>query len=473
MRSKVRGLSVLLIAISVVVIPVASQGQWDLSVDKVSVLPLNGEVQQGQPLLLSIYVRNHESRVFSGIVKVSVYVDGELKVVEFWEIGNLSKGSIPIPAGGYTTVTTKVSTSNLTIGIHDLRVTVEARDYGDPKPEDNSYTLKFSVIPFVNAFMEAEREMIQGKEYYVKVHVPNPSGEPLELKVRLFVNETEVDSQKIYVPPKSISMAEFPLVPERPGIIELKALIMRGDQSYSDASISVTVKPSCDVSVEDISIPSSVFRGEVLRGKVGIYNEGLSPTMVNVTVQVDEQLIDSQTVDKVLPRNEASVDILVPTVDLGVGNHTLTVSLLPLDAVEMDRSDNEYSLSFTVKPIPVSVSARGGAGSVEVNVTNLGEVLGTFDLVLLRDGERVDHSSVTLDPGTSQVVVFKGVEPGNYTLLVLSYGIQVASADIVVERGSPPSQGSSPYWALVLGVLVAVVLYLVFMRWKRKKWPSS
>ncbi len=466
----------LLLLLTLFMIPslqAASQQQWDLSIDRVTVLPLNGEVQQGQPLTLTIYVRNKESRVFSGIVKVSVFVDGDLKVVEFWEIGNVSKGSIPIPAGGYTTITTKVLTSNLTIGVHDLKVTVEPKEYGDPRPEDNSYLMKFSVIPLVEAFIDVEREMIQGKEYFVKVHIPNPSGDALDLKVRLFVNDTEVGSQSIYVPPKSISMAEFPFVPQSSGSFKLVALITRGERPYSQASASVHVKPSCDIRVKEVSVSRRVQRGETLAGKVRVGNEGLSPSRVNISVYVDDELVDSQLIDTVPVKGERFADIEVPTLNLAVGNHTLTVSLIPLDAVDVDRADNDHSLSFQVMPLPVSMSASPSGGAIEVNLTNAGGVLGTFDVILLRGEEEIDRSSVTLDPGSSQVIVFKGVDPGNYTVTVLSYGVAVASAAITVSSHVAPEGGVSPYWGLVVGIAVALIAYLAFTKIRRRKWPAS
>jgi len=128
MKVRRKGVIILLIALLFNILPAMSQSQWDLGIDTVKLFPVNGEVQQGEPLYLSIYIRNHERKIFSGIVKVSIYIDGSLKVVEFWDIGNLSKGSIPVPAGGYTTITTEVKTSNLTIGIHDIRVSIKARD---------------------------------------------------------------------------------------------------------------------------------------------------------------------------------------------------------------------------------------------------------------------------------------------------------------------------------------------------------
>ncbi len=466
----------LLLLLPLLLMPLAhatSQQQWDLSIDRITVLPLNGEVQQGQPLTLTIYIRNKESRVFSGIVKVSVFVDGDLKVVEFWEIGNVSKGSIPIPAGGYTTVTTKVPTSNLTVGVHDLKVTVESKEYGDPRPGDNAYTMKFSVIPLVEAFIDVEREMVQGREYFVKVHIPNPSSDALDLRVRLFVNDTEIGAQSVYVPPKSISMAEFPFTPPSAGSFKLTALITRGERPYSQASAKVHVKPSCDVHVKEVSIPRRVQRGEVLSGKIRVVNEGPSPSRVNVSVYVDDVLIDSQLLDTLSPKGEGSADVEIPTLELAVGNHTLTVSLIPLDAVDVDRADNDHSLSFQVMPLPVSLSASPSDGTIEINLTNVGSVLGTFDIILLREGEEIDNSSVTLDPGSSQLIVFKGVSPGNYTVTVLSYGVAVASAAVTVTSFPTPNEGISPYWGLVIGIVVALVAYFAFTKFRRRKWPAS
>ncbi len=468
-----KGFIILLIALLFNTLPVMSQNQWDLGIDTVKLFPINGEVQQGEPLYLSVYIRNHERKLFSGIVKVNVYVDGSLKVVEFWDIGNLSKGSIPIPAGGYTTITTEMKTSNLTVGIHDLRVSIEVRDYEDPRPEDNSFSLKFSVIPFVNAFMEAKKEMIQGREYYIKVHVPNPSDEPLNLKVRLFVNETEVDSKDIYVLPRSISLAEFPYTPRRTGTEEIKATITKEGQPYSQASISIKIRPSCDMKIEEIFISSSVFKGGPLRGRIRIYNNGFSSSAVNLTIQVDSKTVNSQVLGIIPPKKDKVIELVVPTINIGVGNHTLTALVYPTDATDLDESNNIYSLSFIVKPLPVSLSIGGENGIIRTNVTNMGEVLGNFDVILLEKGKKeIDRSSLTLEPKTSQVVIFKGIEPGNYSVIVLSYGFQVASANIFIEH-SLQRNATSPYWTLVLGILVSVILYLAFTKWHRKKWPSS
>ncbi len=473
MRARSGLLAILLL---LTVIPAArsvSQRQWDLSVEKVTVLPLTGEVQQGQPLTLTVYVRNKESRIFSGVVKLSTFVDGELKLVELWDIGNLSRGSIPIPAGGYTTITTKVATSNLTIGVHDLKVMVEPRDYADPHPEDNSYSMKFSVIPLVEAFIDVDREMVQGREYFVKVHIPNPSGDGLDLRVRLFVNGSEVGAKGIYVPPKSISMVDFPLTPSSAGSLRIEALITKGERPYSRATALVEVRPSCDVAVYEVSVPRKVQKGEVISGRVRVRNIGPSPTRVNVSLLIDGAEVDSQILESIPPGGEGSADLQVPTFNLSVGNHTLTISASPLDAIDLKRANNDHSLSFQVRPLPVSLSASASGDSVEVNLTNVGDVLGTFDVVLLAGEREVDRSSVTLDPGSSQVIIFKDVAPGNYTVTALSYGIAVATASVSVHERSPARSRVSPYWGLVAGTVIALAAYLLIVRMRKRKWPSS
>ncbi len=468
-----RLLAVVLVMLLIPLLSIGAQQQWDLGVDKVSVSPLNGEVQQGEPLLLSIYVRNYEDRLFSGVIRVDLYIDEELKKTEFWDIGDISKGSIPIPAGGYTTVTTRVRTANLTLGIHDLKVVVSPKDYIDPNLENNVYTLKFSVIPVVSAFIEAEQSMIQGEEYEIKVHIPNPSGNPLDVKVRLFVNGTEIGSDTIYVPPKSISMATFTYIPKSVGSLEFKALVKKEGQSFSEAYFTAEVKPSCDLKLEDVSAPDRVFKGEVLQGKIRISNEGFSPTSVNITVEVDDEILDSVEVPSLRPEETKVVTFSVPTADLSVGNHTITISANPLNAADLDRSDNEYSLVFKIGPLPVSLTAKAGYRTIEVNLTNLGGIIATFDVKIVKEGIEVDSSSVTLDPMGSDVLKFEELDDGNYTVEVFNYGIKVASLRVSLGGGPEVESSNIQYWALVLGIIVALVAYLGFTRWTKKKWPSS
>ncbi len=468
-----RLVAVVLLMLFIPFLLIEAQQQWDLGVNKVSVSPLNGEVQQGEPLLLSIYVRNYEDRLFSGVIRVDLYIDEELKKTEFWDIGDISKGSIPIPAGGYTTVTTRVRTANLTLGIHDLKVVVAPKDYIDPNLENNVYALKFSVIPVVSAFIEAEQSMIQGEEYEVKVHIPNPSGNPLDVKVRLFVNGTEIGSDTIYVPPKSISMATFTYTPKSIGSLEFKALVKRGGQSFSEAYFTAEVKPSCDLKLEDVSAPDRVFKGEVLQGKIRISNEGFSPTSVNITIEVDDEILDSVEVPSLRPEETKIATFSVPTADLSVGNHTIAISASPLNAADLDRSDNEYSLVFKIGPLPVSLTAKAVYRTIEVNLTNLGGIIATFDVKIVKEGIEIDSSSVTLDPMRSDVLRFRELEDGNYTVEVFNYGIKVASLRVSLGGGPEVESSNIQYWALVLGIIAALVAYLGFTRWTKRKWPSS
>jgi len=129
-----------IILLLILIAQASAEQTWDLSILRVNLYPPNAEVQQGQPLLITIYVGNNERSQFSGAVSVSLYVDGFLKSREDWYIGNLSIGSIPIPpAGGYRTIVTNLETSTLTIGVHELRIEISPKGYLDPNTNDNSY----------------------------------------------------------------------------------------------------------------------------------------------------------------------------------------------------------------------------------------------------------------------------------------------------------------------------------------------
>ncbi|RLG41840.1 MAG: hypothetical protein DRN78_03815 [Thermoproteota archaeon] len=73
----------------------------------------------------------------------------------------------------------------------------------------------------------------------------------------------------------------------------------------------------------------------------------------------------------------------------------------------------------------------------------------------------------------SDVLKFEELDDGNYTVEVFNYGIKVASLRVSLGGGPEVESSNIQYWALVLGIIVALVAYLGFTRWTKKKWPSS
>ncbi|MEM0268099.1 MAG: CARDB domain-containing protein [Candidatus Korarchaeum sp.] len=466
-----------LMLISVMVILVSlsqasSQSTWDLSVLRVTLFPPDAEVQQGQPLLITIYIGNNELAQFSGTVTVSLYVDGFLASKENWQIGNLSLGSVPIPSGGYRTVVTSLSTSALTVGVHELTIEVSPKGYTDPRMSDNRYSLNFVVVPLVNPFIEVEGELVQGREYEVFVHVPNPRSEPLErVRVKLLINGSD-EVKEVYVPPRSISAAKFYYEPKSPGTLQLEALLLKEDQLMSRASISVIVRPSCDLGVAGAQVGERVFAGEPLSGKLRVYNRGLSQTRANLTVALDGEVLEVKTLDFLDPGSEREVEFALGMEPLRVGSHVITARVDPLDAIDLDPANNDFSVSFKVIPVPISISARASGGEVDVNLTNLADVIANLEVSVLRNGSEIRRTNLVLGAGESESVRIRGLDPGNYTIVVYDRGAAVASTDVSVGGGFT-FENISPLWSIaVIPIAGALIYYAIYVRRRRKKWPS-
>lgn len=466
----------LVIPLVLTLIPMLSahtQSAWDLSIDKVTLFPLNAEVQQGQPLIVTIYVKNKEQVPFSGEISVNLYVDGFLKSGETWWFGNLSMGSVPIqPSGGYRTVVTKLDTSTLTVGIHELTVEISPKGSVDPNPEDNKYSLSFLIVPLVNPFIEAESEMLQGRENKIAVHVPNPKSEPIErAEVRLFANGSEIGVKEISIPPNSIMAAQFYYIPSRIGDLILEAMIISDEQTIGRASLSVTVRPSCDLTVTGVSVEERIFAGEPISGKLRVQNKGLSGTRANLSLAVDGEVMERRLIDFIDPGSGTEVQFSLSPESLGLGAHSLTVTLTPLDAIDLNPADNVLTISFKVVPVPVSISWSFSNGGVDVNLTNLADLATTVELSVLSNESEVRRINVTLEARESRLIPIRGLDPGNYTILAYNRGSIVASTEFEIEGGL--SVGRSPIiWLTAVIPLAGAITYLIFTKRRKRKWPS-
>jgi hypothetical protein len=68
------------------------------------------------------------------------------------------------------------------------------------------------------------------------------------------------------------------------------------------------------------------------------------------------------------------------------------------------------TLAIATPTVSAAQIGIGGTEIVSVNVTNNGDVIGSFSINLLINSEFVDSQAITLNPRTSQVVSFNVVE---------------------------------------------------------------
>ncbi len=131
-----------------------SQPVWDLGIDRVNLASTT--VRQGDLLKIAVYIRNNEDKPFSGIINVTMRVDRSRvpSSMEFICIGNESvcPSNIPpgfgrkdLPSRASTSFVFNLDTSKIPPGSHELSIEVRPRGYFDPKTDDNTYVVSFTI----------------------------------------------------------------------------------------------------------------------------------------------------------------------------------------------------------------------------------------------------------------------------------------------------------------------------------------
>jgi hypothetical protein len=143
----------------------ASQSVWDLGIDRVNLASTT--VRQGETLKIAVYIRNHEDKPFFGIMNVTMRVDQSKipSLMEFICIGNESicPSTIPpgfgrkdLPSRSSASFVFSLDTSKIPPGDHKLSVEVRPKGYVDPKTDDNTYVVSFTIAATTQPSMFTE-----------------------------------------------------------------------------------------------------------------------------------------------------------------------------------------------------------------------------------------------------------------------------------------------------------------------------
>ncbi len=451
----------LLVILLIPLLPVKAQ-QWDLELERVTTLPIDAKVQQGQALTISAQIRNRGDSPFSGQVRLEVYVDDHPVIVEIWSLGET-----PVPVGGLAAITRKLNTSDLSIGVHELKVEVLPTTFTDPDLKNNIYTLTFVVTERAKAYIEIE-ELLQGVESTVYVSIDNPTSESLNLRVRLLVNGTEVGVDEVLAPPSTVSLAVFKYKPEKPGVVKLKALVMKGSALFAETSYMAEVRPTCDVGVDEVIVPKVIYVGEEVEATIYLINNGSTTPRSVFRVKLDDEVVHEEEVEEY-----GKVKLTLPTADLAMGEHGLQVTLEPIDVVDLNEENNKLYVSFKVKPVPVLMYANARDGRIAVNLTNAGEMVADFRVAVSNNGSEVDSMLVTLSPDESKLLTFE-LEPGNYTVTVYQGSYKIVETQVKLEGPRSMESGGIDPLPVIIAVLIATIAgFVAYKKLRRRKWPAE
>jgi oligopeptide transport system substrate-binding protein len=174
------------------------------------------------------------------------------------------------------------------------------------------------------------------------------------------------------------------------------------------------VKPA-EFSVTGIKFdPEVIATGKDASVVAEVRNSGELPGTYKAVLNVDDTELTSKEVE-IEAGGSASVSL--PFKIETNGNHTFKVGGATKDVKVYKAAQLEAS-SLNITPSSIYT---GQSVSVEVKITNTGELAGTMPVAVLVNGSEADSKSVTLEPGASQTVDFslKPKTSGSQTIKIL------------------------------------------------------
>ena len=156
-------------------------------------------------------------------------------------------------------------------------------------------------------------------------------------------------------------------------------------------------------SIAELAItPDEVQLGESVNVNVTITNDGDLTGSYEVNLQIDELLV--QTKEVTLAGGDSETVSFIITLD-NIGEHIVNVGgLFGTYEVRAPKVTATFVTSaLTLSPDEVGV---GESVSIKINVTNTGELPGTYELILKVDGQVTDTKEVTLAGQESRQVMF-------------------------------------------------------------------
>jgi PKD repeat protein len=218
----------------------------------------------------------------------------------------------------------------------------------------------------------------------------------------------------------------------------------------------ITVQQPANLTVSDLTAPSSGVQGETITVTANITNTGtlLGNGTVQFAIDVDDNGIWGDDGDVVLteevsvPGEETTqVEFEVDTTDLPAGtyDHQVTVD----ESSMSDEITIEEPAFFAVSDLQPTdyVAEHDEVFTVNATVENTGDLSAEKTVELRLDGETVANKTVELDAGNSTTVEFdvdaSGIDAGEYTHSVWTED-EEAEGTLTVERKAPVVVGDDP-----------------------------
>jgi len=257
-------------------------------------------------------------------------------------------------------------------------------------------------------------------------------------------------------------------------------LVMATTTHFTAYALLVPTAPAAFTASNLTVSPAEAKPGDQVTISVKVSNTGDLSGKYTVTLKINNAVVDSK--DVTLASGASSVVSFVNTqskdgtYSVGIDNQTgQFVVKAPVLSEEVTTTTPVVPASLTISNLTVTPATVdiNGAVSINVQVSNSGDVPGTYEVELKINNVNVTSKTVTVASKSTQTVTFTTSEDkaGTYTVSIngMTGTFTVAPAGTTITPPSPPVSK----WPLVIGIIggiiVVAALATVVLMVRRKK----
>ncbi len=259
-----------------------------------------------------------------------------------------------------------------------------------------------------------------GQEVTASVDVSNIGKAKGVYEAVLNINGVNTETRSVTLAPGATQTVIFKLIKREVGTYTVK---------FGDQSRTLTVVKPAEFTVDSLSIsPEEVVQGKETTVSVDVRNIGGVEGDYSCTLVLSGVNIQTKTISLPPDGNKTVIFTFTPdkpgVTEVAIGGEARTVTVLKPSA---------FALTSLVVP-PTAEFGSSAKVAVSVNVTNTGQVMGTYSARLMVDDQEIEIKDITLQNGASQTVIFN-FTPAKAGLLKITVG--ELSANIKVYPSIP------------------------------------
>ncbi len=237
------------------------------------------------------------------------------------------------------------------------------------------------------------------------------------------------------------------------GTVELVVIVERSEFILSESTHHLKiVTPAYFVTSGLLIESSSVQAGETVAISVDVTNDGGLEGSLQSVLKINGVIVDEYGVTL---EPDGSETVMFEYVPAQPGTFTVEIDGLAGTFTVVEPASFEVS-NLVIEPDSVN---EDESITISVDCSNVGGISGSYDVVLLVDGETEDTSTVTVDAGESTTVSFdvSSAQPGTYSVeigdLTGSYTVNPQEPE-PKPGGIPGFTAETVFMGILLGALI-------------------